>query len=748
MKKKLLIIAMLMMSLLLCFGLAACELEHKHTYAKEWEHDDTYHWRKATCEHTELITDKEEHSFIDGVCWVCGALDEISQQDTAPNMTCELNADRTGYVLQRISSSLRADPLYVNTYQNLPIIGIADGAFSERTNIKSVVIGNSVVSIGEKAFADSSVTSITLTAVKSIGANAFANCTRLTEVIFCDKVESIGASAFSGCENLEKIEIPNADSWVGISFANTDSVPFAHAKELIINGKTNSDVVLGESVLQIHSNAFYGCKLIKSVTLPANIIDIGENAFFGCDGLNKVDFNGDLSAWSQIFFANEYSNPLSLAKKLYINGKEITEINLDVITIHDYVFYNFEALKSVSLSDLLTNIGGFAFYGCTGLQSINIPKLVTNIGQGAFSGCANLSVTVDSDNELYSIENNCIVMTTGSRKTVVTGFKNNTLAKDSDVQAIKDYAFYGCTGITNVIIPDKVTNVGKYAFANSSIESIQIGSGVKNISEAMFADCTELKSISIPNTVTSIEKNAFKNCSGMTELTMGTGLTTIADYAFYGCAGITNADIPSKTTSVGKYAFASCSALESVQIGSGIQSISEAMFADCIGLKSVSIPNTVTSIEKDAFKNCIGLTELNIGYGVSSIVDGAFYGSKSLESISVSAGNNTYKSVGNSVIHKATLKLVLGCKNTQISNNEADVIAIGSQAFSGLDIEEITIPVNIKTIGSKAFNDCVKLTKVEYLGTMLDWDKCSIDSDWIVNSPDYVLHCTDGNYEF
>ena len=189
------------------------------------------------------------------------------------------------------------------------------------------------------------------------------------------------------------------------------------------------------------------------------------------------------------------------------------------------------------------------------------------------------------------------------------------------VTSIGYYAFYYCSGLTSVTIPNSVTSIGNYAFQN----------------------CSGLTSVTIPNSVTSIGDGAFYNCSGLkkvivkdiaawcgikfdgsysnplyyakhiysdenteiTNLIIPNSVTSIGNRAFYDCSGLTSVTIPNSVTSIGQSAFSGCSGLTSVTIGNSVTSIGSSAFSYCSGLTSVTIPNSVTSIGEGTFQYCI-----------------------------------------------------------------------------------------------------------------------------------------------
>ncbi|GHT19680.1 hypothetical protein AGMMS4957_04470 [Bacteroidia bacterium] len=269
-----------------------------------------------------------------------------------------------------------------------------------------------------------------------------------------------------------------------------------------------------------------------------------------------------------------------------------------------------------------------------------------------------------------------------------------TVVINNGVTSIGNFAFYVCSGLTSVTIPESVTSIGKTAFQQCSLTSVTIPNSVTSIESGAFSSCSGLTSVTIPNSVTNIGESAFIHCSGLTSVTIGNSVTSIGERAFSSCSGLTsvtipnsvasigsaaflycisltsiNVDvanmqycsvdgilynknqttlhtypngkqgtsfaIPNSVTSIGDVAFAYCSSLTSVTIPNSVTSIGDIAFAYCSGLTSVTIPNSVTSIGGDAFYSCSGLTSVTIGNSVTSIGRQAFLGCNGLTSIYV-----------------------------------------------------------------------------------------------------------------
>ena len=192
------------------------------------------------------------------------------------------------------------------------------------------------------------------------------------------------------------------------------------------------------------------------------------------------------------------------------------------------------------------------------------------------------------------------------------------------VTSIGSSAFYGCSGLTSITIPDGVTSIEGWAFQNcSGLTSVTIGNSVTSIGDYAFAYCSSLTSVTIPNSVTSIGYGAFYNCSSLASVTIGNSVTSIGDYAFAYCRSLTSISVDDNNQSyksidgnlytkdgttliqytIGKTA-------TSFVIPDSVTSLVPRAFADCSSLTSITIPNIVTSIAQYVFSNCSSLIQL------------------------------------------------------------------------------------------------------------------------------------------
>lgn len=229
----------------------------------------------------------------------------------------------------------------------------------------SYIIPNSVTNIGNAAFYKSSnLTSVTIpNGVTDIELSAFSNCTNLSSIEIPNTVINIGNRVFERCTGLTSVIIPNSVTSMG-------EYVFCNCTGLI-------SVTIGNGVPSIGYAAFWKCSNLKSITIGNSVSSTGYFAFADCTSLEEVHIS-DITAWCNISFDATAGNPLNIAKHLYLNDSEITNL---------------------IIPNGVTRIGGDTFRGCTSFTSVTIPNSVTRIDNYAFLGCTGLtSITCKSIN--------------------------------------------------------------------------------------------------------------------------------------------------------------------------------------------------------------------------------------------------------------------------------------------------------------------------------------------------------------
>lgn len=220
------------------------------------------------------------------------------------------------------------------------------------------------------------------------------------------------------------------------------------------------------------------------------------------------------------------------------------------------------------------------------------------------------------------------------------------IADGYTVTTIGSNAFYKCTDLSSVTIPNSVRHIDKYAFYGcSSLESVILGNSVEIIDNNAFYECKSLSSINIPNTVTTIGQSVFYMCESLTSIELPNSITSIDNMAFERCSGLTTVKIPDSLTYIDTGVFSGCSGLTSVEIPNTITELGSSAFRYCSKLTYVKIPESVTTIGGYTFYGS-GLTTLDIPSSIKNIYEYAFYSCNNLTEINchslVNAPNNVF----------------------------------------------------------------------------------------------------------
>ena len=324
---------------------------------------------------------------------------------------------------------------------------------------------------------------------------------------------------------------------------------------------------------------------------------------------------------------------------------------------------------------------------------------VTRIGDRAFFNCTSLT-SIIIPNSVTSIGKYALELCTGM----------TSINIPSSVTSIGWAAFDYCTSLTSIAIPENVTFIDGFAFSNcSSLTSINIPDNVTSIEKYTFNSCPSLTSIAIPSNVTSIGESAFSGCSGLTSISLPNGLLSLEAHSFSDCTGLTSITIPSSLLSLESHSFSNCTGLTSITIPSSVTSIGDYAFSGCSGLTSISLPNSLLSLGANSFSNCSGLTSFTIPSSVTSIGNSILSSCSSLQSVAVESGNTVYDSRENcnAIIETATNTMIAGFA---ITTFPPSVTAIGNYAFSGcMNLTSMTIPSTVTKLGDYAFSGCSNL---------------------------------------
>ena len=710
-----------------------------HSFGEWVDNEDGTHIHSCsicgTDETASHIYDEETNSY----CTVCDFFSDYTQG------LAYSYADG-GYTVTGIGTATASKVIIPATYNDgvngsAVVTGIGSSAFYGCSSLTGITIPASVASIGDEAFYRcSNLTEINYNAAavadlrysSNVFYNAGSNSDGIT-VIFGESVtsvpdylfyagpsyapnlisvtigssvESIGSDAFAYCSNLTEINYNAAAvadlTWNSSVFFNAGSdsdgvtVTFGESVTSIpayLFARANIiSVTIGSNVESIGSSAFEDCSGLTEITIPEGVTSIGSSAFSGCSGLTEINFNAAAIAdCNSSVFNGAGSNSDGIT---VVFGENVTSIPAQL--------FSDENITSVTIGAGVTSIGYGAFHGCSNLTEINYNAASVadlsydrNVFYNAGSNSDGITVTFGEsvksipaylfcayshyDHDYYSA--NIVNVTIGS-----------------NVESIGSYAFAYCSGLTEVTIGAGVTSIGSYAFrdcsnlteinynaavvadltsssnvfynvgSNSDGITVTFGESVTSIPAYLFYTYTSyvpnLVSVTIGSNVERIGSSAFRDCSNLAEITISEGVTSIGSNAFRGCSNFAEITIPASVTSIGSYAFAYCSNLMkinynaadvadwtsasnvfrgagsnsggiAVTFGESVTSIPAFLFYDSSHLVNVTIGSNVESIGDSAFRGCSSLTEVTIPKGVTSIGNNAFCECSNLASVTI-----------------------------------------------------------------------------------------------------------------
>ena len=453
-------------------------------------------------------------------------------------------------------------------------------------------------------------------------------------------------------------------------------------------------IVIPEGVRSMMYNAFSDCGNLESITIPTTLTTVLAQTFGSCEKLNAVHIS-DLAAWAKHSFIDAASSPLYYAHHLYLNGELVTEVALPEGT---------EYLNS------------YSFAGCTDLVSVTIPARVSSIGLGVFYGCTNLqTITVSDDNTMYVCENN--VLMDAERTNVISAapaaFSGRFTAPENTV-SICEGAFYGCRGLTDVVLGDKVRYIGEGAFADTA-----------------WYDAQPDGAVYLGKVLLTYKGTMPEN----TDFTVREGTTAIADRAFYGHWNLKTLRLPVSLTNIGCSAFEAAApervylmdldAWCSVRLGSVFgryRRTSEAsspflggdydtpcdLYVDGTLVTDLVIPDGVETIHEYAFAGCT-VKSISIPDSVTAIEPNAFY---------MTAPASVYTD-GIAYIDNWAVAREDDWESDRFTDADLTfpegTVGIAESLFASSEIKSVTLPASVKYVGEMAFDFCDNLTDATVL---------------------------------
>ena len=650
------------------------------------------------------------------------------------------------------------------------VVAIGDRAFQNRTDLRTVMIPDSVTEIEAYSFNNcTNLSNVTLSkSLKYMGGRAFGSCEKITQIEIPKSLDNCGNSGyasyhgpFGACSGLKKITFEEGATEVsnglfrGCTGLEEINIPDGVTK---IESSSFEDCInlvsvnISDSVIKIENEAFAGCEKIESINIPDSVTEIGERTFANCSKLSNVKLSKNLEYMGgRAFGSCEKITQIEIPKSLDNCG------NSGYASYHG-PFGACSGLKKITFEEGTTEISSGLFRGCTGLEEINIPDSVTEIESSSFEDSINL-VSVNIPDSVIKIGNEafagCEKIESINIPDSVTEIGERTFANCSKLSNVKlsknlEYmggrAFGSCEKITQIEIPKSLDNCGNSGYASyhgpfgacSGLKKITFEEGTTEISSGLFRGCTGLEEINIPDSVTEIESSSFEDSINLVSVNIPDSVIKIGNEAFAGCEKIESINIPDSVTEIGERTFANCSKLSNVKLSKNLEYMGGRAFGSCEKITQIEIPKSLDNCGNSGYASyhgpfgaCSGLKKIIFEEGTKEISNNLFRGCTGLEEISIPASvikierytfadctnlKNVYFSNG---VKNVENNAFTNCTSLTKVNIPDTVDSIGNSAFSGCtNLVEVHLPDKLKEIASDTFSGCKKLTTINFPSTL------------------------------
>lgn len=594
---------------------------------------------------------------------------------------------------------------------------ISRRAFEECTKLESIELPNTVTYIGDEAFKScTSLTSITMpNSLTTIEYNAFGNCIKLQTITLNEGLEKIGLNAFSGCEVLTEVELPSTLVSLGkdafydcialdlkvasgnTNFVITNNILYHNIdngkKELVLSLDKNITEItsVDSSVTKICANAYANATNVKTINIPNTVKEIEENAFSGCTSVVSVTLP---------FIGTSLDGPYTFKA---VFGKATTSI------------------KSIKINQG-ARVVEKAFKGLSDVKRIELPNTITTLGSEAFMGCSSLTDIIGLPTNLKKINASTFENCTVLKEDIIKSLIND------DLRVIEKKAFAGCEKLTEIVLSDKIINIGAGAFEDckglTKATLPFIGSGYKYDNETY-----EIKEFDnnclfgyIFNSNGAGDSSNSKTLANLKEVTI-IGENNVPEKAFVNCRNLTIINLSDNITSIGNYAFMECTSLTTMTLPANLNNLGIGAFQNCTKLVSVKLPETLTIIKDYTFKNCTSLASIDLS-AVTSLGSNVLSGCKA--EIKIDSINQKYQVINGSLYTiddengmRELIYYVPASKDETTLVIDSQVSIIRSGAISSSSLKKIVIPTTVKEIQKGALVNCSSLTELQipFIGT-------------------------------
>ena len=531
--------------------------------------------------------------------------------------------------------------------------------------------------------------------VVEIGDMAFAECKDLRSLSFPDSISNIGNKVFQHCMRLEKVEIPQSNSY----FSSNGRFILSKDGKQLIAALDAEEHVIPSGVEELCDFSFWCCSSVKRLTFPESLAVVGHFAFSHCTSLESITF----PAGVRTFGIDAFSGCLALRSIGFMGRPPEGKVEGPF------------ALASAG-SGWILNAGldekkpvGILFpdeYASSWRQ------LVDGV-RGVRVGSEDRQVKHGDYVWTYRILGRSAIVV-GVTPAPIGDVEIPCTLEGAAVTEIGKEAFADQRQLVSIVVPSTVTTILHGAFARcTSLVSIVMPSSVSKIAGSAFSDCKSLRSIELPEGLDEIGYHAFYECKALKGVMIPKSVRVIGEGAFQGCASIERVDIPPSIREIASYTFAGCATLSTVTFPEGLRMIGHSAFYGCSCLRSVRLPEGLEKIREQAFWDA-GLVSIRIPKSVKAIEHSAFAGFRGplFQSIEVDQGNLAYSSKDNCLLNGEGTELIRASDSPVVCVPDG-VVVVGPRAFMGFkSLREVGLPQSVCRVQAEAFRSCLSLESI------------------------------------
>ena len=560
--------------------------------------------------------------------------------------------------------------------------------------------------------------------LKNFNVYGFEN---LTTVTLHSKIEEIEYHAFEESYNITNLYYNGTiEDLFTIEYEILNRYPLSIISNIYLLDENNNwvkptEVRIPSSCVSINNNVISLFKDLKTIIIPNTVKEINYN-FNNNQYLVNVYYEGEIIEWLNIEFANDYSNPMSIAKYFYIlsdsTWKELTEVvfEKEMSEIKAYALYGISSVEKIIIEEGVTTINEYAFANLTNLKQIYIPSSITSIGLNAFNECTSLK-----DVYYYgSLEQWFSLMLSSGYSNPMDYAKNfyilnennewvkpTTITLPNNIEYLHSSLLKGYDGVETLILNEGLTHIYSNAFDSvPNLKNLYLPASLSYVSSNTFGQCEILQNVYYYGTIESLLSINFENWEQ--DNPIKNSLSFYMKDSNNEWNSLTEAVIPSSMTSVDFNRLNSISSIKTLRLEEGTKVINDWALAYLSNIETIYLPSTLEKINYDPFFESNSLNTIYYNGSISDWVNIEFTDMTSNPMYRVD--NFYFVNESNEWEKISTLHL------------DESITKISKYAFVRMNsLSTIYISNKLEKVDEDAFYECNNIDNIYYYGSTSDW---------------------------